>query len=470
MVDAGNEFNPVVVFDCCSSAGAVFLFSKAALESFHVDRPAFFGGHELGEVDREAVGVEEFEGKVSVDGICAGVSVDVVFKAFDASGKGFEEGLFFFEDDALDELLLFYEFGILGSHLGDEGINEGVDEGFFETEEGVAVADGTTQDATYDVTSLGVAGELTVGDAEADSAKVVGNDAHGNVGLVVLAIGAAGKAGYMLDEGLEDVGVVVGFFALHDHAETFEAHAGVDVLGFEGLEGTVGKAVVLHEDKIPDFDYEGVVFVDKVAAGDLEFVGGVAEVYMDFATGTAGTLFSHFPEVVFLGTFEDAAFVDVLFPVVVGFSVHFEAVFLIASEDGDVEVVFVDMENFGEEFPAKGDGFAFEVVAEGPVAKHFEHGVVVGVVADFFEVVVLATDAKTFLCVADAGERSGGVAEEDVFELVHASVGEHEGGVVFDYHGIRRHNMMPFAFEKLEELIADFVAGHCIIIIDADLN
>ncbi len=181
---------------------------------------------------------------------------------------------------------------------------------------------------------------------------------------------------------------------------------------------------------------------------------------MDLAAGAAGSLFAHLPEVVFFGAFQDAVFGYVFFPVAVGFGVHVEAVFVVASEDGDVEVVLVDVHHFGEEFPAEGDGFALEIVAERPVAEHLEHGVVVGVVAYFFKVVVFAADAETFLGVAGAGIWRVGIAEEDVFELVHARVGEHEGGVVFHNHGSRGDYVVTFAFEEFEELCADFVTGH----------
>ena len=136
-----------------------------------------------------------------------------------------------FEDDALDKLLLADKFGILSAHLADKGVDKPVDEGLFETEESVAVADSTAQDSADDISGFGIAGQLPVGDAEADGTQVVGDDAHGNIGLLVLAVGAAGHVGNLLDKGLEDIGVVVGFLALHDHAEALESHACVDMFG-----------------------------------------------------------------------------------------------------------------------------------------------------------------------------------------------------------------------------------------------
>ena len=50
--------------------------------------------------------------------------------------------------------------------------------------------------------------------------------------------------------------------------------------------------------------------------------------------------------------------------------------------------------------------------------------------ADVFEVVVLASGAHAFLRRGGAGVVAVLEAEEDVFELVHAGVGEEQRGVV----------------------------------------
>ena len=456
----GDEFLPVVIFDGGGGAGTVLLGLKAAGEAFHVNGPTLLGGHELREVDGEAVGVEQLEGEVAVDGAGLFGAADIFLEAADAGGEGAQEGLLLLEDDAGDELLLLGKLGVLVSHLLDEGGDELVDEGLLESEEGIAVAHGTAQDATDDVSCLGVGGQLPVGDGERDGAEVVGDDAHGDVVLFTLSIGAAAEGGDLLDEGLEDVGVVVRLLALYHHAEALEAHAGVDMLGLQGLQCAVGEAVELHEDEVPYLDDEGVVLVDEFFTGHFGFLLGAAEVDMYLAAGAAGTLLAHLPEVVLLRAAEDALLGDMLLPVAVGLGVHLEVVALVASEDGDVEVLLVDVHHLGEELPGVGDGLLLEVVTKAPIAQHLEHRVVVGVVSHLFEVVVLAADAQALLCVAGAGVGRGGVAEEDVLELVHARVGEHEGGVVLHYHGSRGDHGVLLALEEIEEGFADFVASH----------
>ena len=264
----------------------------------------------------------------------------------------------------------------------------------------------------------------------------------------------------MLDKGLEDVGVVVGLLALHYHAQALETHTGVDMFGLEGLEGAVGQTVVLHEYEVPYLNDQGVILVHQFMSGHKLFLRLVAQVDMYLAARAAGALLAHFPEIVLLRAFQNAALVDMLFPEVVSFGVHLQAVLCIAAKHGDVQVPFVDMHHLGQEFPTVSDGLAFEIVAKRPVAQHLEHGVVVSVVAHFLQVVVLAADAEAFLRIAGTGIGCIGIAEEDVLELVHAGVGEHEGGVVLDDHGCAGHHLVLLALEKVEECFAYFVACH----------
>jgi hypothetical protein len=87
-----------------------------------------------------------------------------------------------------------------------------------------------------------------------------------------------------------------------------------------------------------------------------------------------------------------------------------------------------DAPDLGEQFPAPGERVLLEVVAEGPVAQHLEHRVVVGIETDVLEVVVLAAGADAFLGVGHALPRGGLVAEEVGHELVHAGVREQQVG------------------------------------------
>ena len=96
---------------------------------------------------------------------------------------------------------------------------------------------------------------------------------------------------------------------------------------------------------------------------------------------------------------DDMVFGEELFPDGSSLLISAEPFFGTALEDCCIEVLGVYLQYINDIFPCPTDGFLLEVVAKGPVAEHLEHGVVVGVVAYLFEVVVLAADAEALLAV-----------------------------------------------------------------------
>ena len=73
-------------------------------------------------------------------------------------------------------------------------------------------------------------------------------------------------AGLLLDgfeDGSENVGVVVGHFALQDRGDALEAHACVNVLARQHGEGLVLVAEHLDEHKIPDLQHIRIVLASR---------------------------------------------------------------------------------------------------------------------------------------------------------------------------------------------------------------
>ena len=81
---------------------------------------------------------------------------------------------------------------------------------------------------------------------------------------------------------------------------------------------------------------------------------------------------------------------------------------------------------------------------------------VVGIVAYFFQVVVLARYAEAFLGIGNALKLNGFVAQKQVLKRRHARVNEHQCRVVFHHDGRRRHDLVLFGGKEIEELFADF--------------
>ncbi len=293
---------------------------------------------------------------------------------------------------------------------------------------------------------------------------MVGNDAHGDVGLGRALVGTvvfyAADVLHKADDGRKNVGVVGVALALQNHGEALEAHAGIHMFGGQLFERAVGLAVELNEHVVPDFHHLGVVLIHEFVAGHEGALGVAAQVHMYFGAGAAGTGVAHFPEIVFFVAVKNLFAGQEAQPKLEGFVVAVELFFFIAAEYRSVEAVFGDAEHVVEQLPRPGNGFVFEIVADAPVAQHFKHGMVGTVVAYIFEVIVFARHAHTLLRVRNARIIRRLVAEKEVFELVHARVGEHEGGVFAVNDGGGGHDFVAFGSKKIEEGFADFACGH----------
>ena len=114
LFDTGEQLDPVVAFRFGGSTRAVLLLGKAFGEAVHIDRPTLFRRHKLSEVDGEAVSVEEFECKGTIDNLVDGNLLlaglarsltfeslsDIIIKFLDSVAESFEKRLLLLEDDA----------------------------------------------------------------------------------------------------------------------------------------------------------------------------------------------------------------------------------------------------------------------------------------------------------------------------------------------------------------------------------
>jgi hypothetical protein len=129
--------------------------------------------------------------------------------------------------------------------------------------------------------------------------------------------------------------------------------------------------------------------------------------------------------------------------------------------DGDEELVRLEAELLGDQRPGQLDRPVLEVVAEREVAEHLEECVVARGVADIVEVVVLAAGPHAFLRgrrpIVGAPLHPG----EDVLELYHAGVREHQRRIVLRHEAGRGHHLVPSLGEVVEEGRPDLVdAAH----------
>ena len=96
-------------------------------------------------------------------------------------------------------------------------------------EEGIGIANGTSQNTTDNVACLGITGQLTVGNGEAHGTDMVGNHTHGHICISLRSgILQTREAFNLFDHRLEYIGIVVRVLALDGAHQSFEAHTGID--------------------------------------------------------------------------------------------------------------------------------------------------------------------------------------------------------------------------------------------------
>ncbi len=95
----------------------------------------------------------------------------------------------------------------------------------------------------------------------------------------------------------------------------------------------------------------------------------------------------------------------------------------------------IHSKDFSHKFPGKLDCLALEIIAKRKVAEHLEKGVVPGCFSYFIKIVVFAPCAYALLRGAGTHIVALLQTKKDIFELVHASVGEEQGRIVGGQQG-----------------------------------
>ena len=397
-------------------------------------------GHVVHDVQREAVGVVQLERGFAGNDLLApvGEGVHFLFKHGEALVEGGGEALLFLAGHAGHEVGAGAQFGVVLAHDFHDLERGLVQERLLHPHE-AAEAEGAADKAAQHVAAAFVGGQDAVRDHEGDGAAVVRDDAQGGVVVGIVAVADTGEFGHVVDENLEQVGVVVGAHALAHARDAFKAHAGVDGRAGQGDAGAVGKLLELHEHEVPDFKETVAVALADAAVRAAGHVRPLIEV--DFRTGSAGAGIAHAPEVVLFAEAEDALGRDASH-----FLPEFEG-FVIVLVDGDVEPILGQFQVFGDEGPRETDGVFLEVVPEGEVAEHFEESVVARGAAHVVEVVVLAAHAQALLGRGGTHVVAFFLSAENFLELHHARVGEQQGRVVAGDQGRGGDFGVPVFFE-----------------------
>ena len=242
------------------------------------------------------------------------------------------------------------------------------------------------------------------------------------------------------DQGAEQVDVVIVVLVLQDGREALQAHASVDRRLGQRDALFLCHLLELHEDQVPDLDEPVAVLVRAArrSAGDA-----FAVIVEDLRARAAGAGVAHRPEIVRGRDADD---------LVVGQARDLLPVagrLVVGVIDRDQQLVLGQAVVPGQEIPGQLDRMFLEVVAEREVAQHLEEGVVAGRVAHVLEIVVLAARADALLRGRRPRVGARFEAGEDVLELHHAGVREHQRRVVARHQGARLNDFVAVLAEVL---------------------
>ncbi len=184
---------------------------------------------------------------------------------------------------------------------------------------------------------------------------------------------------------------------------------------------------------------------------------------MYLAARAARAGLAHFPEIVVAVAVDDMRFGKMLLPIRSGLIVALKTLGGITLEDRRIKARRVKVQDVYKILPGPVDGFLLEVIAERPVAQHLEHCMMVGVVTHLLKVIMFSGHTQTLLAVSHTAALGGPVAEDNVFKLIHAGIGEHQCRVILNHHRSRGHNLMTALLKKALERFSDFVRSHHIL-------
>ena len=403
--------------------------------------------HLAGQVDRETVGIIEFERiRAGEHALALGLMLgEQVGEDVHAGVDGLGEVLLLVADDAGDICLLLAQLRVLALVFVHDHVHDLIQERLVDAEE-LAVARRAAQQTAQHVAAALVRRQDAVRDHHDGGADMVGDDAQGHIGLVAVAIVRAGDLADLVGDVHDGVHIEERIHALADNGQTLEAHAGVDVLLNEVRVVAVAVVVKLGKDVVPDLHITVAVAAGRAVR--LTAAVFLAAVKIDLRAGAAraGAML---PEVIVLAEAGDAALGDAN---LVAPDIKCLVVLFI---HGRVQPLGVEADpvRARQKLPRPGDGFMLEVVAEGEVAEHLKIRAVARGLADVFNV----AGADALLAGADAVARRLLIALEVGLHRRHAGVDEQQARIILRDEREARQAQVPLRLEKAQEHLAQFI-------------
>ena len=258
----------------------------------------------------------------------------------------------------------------------------------------------------------------------------------------------AGRFHRSVDERTEKIDIVIVVHALQHRGNALQSHAGIDRRTRQRHALLLRHLLVLHEDEVPDLDEPVAVFI-RAAGRTARNAFAVIVEYLGARTARARV--PHGPEIVAGRNADDPAIRQAgdLLPVM--------RRLVIGVIDRDQQPARIQPELPGDQVPGEFDRTLLEIVAEREVAEHLEEGVMARRIADIVEVVVLAAGAHALLRGHGARVAACLQPREDVLELYHSGIGEHQCRVVARHERAGGNDLVTVLPKIVEEGRPDFV-------------
>ena len=332
------------------------------------------------------------------------------------------------------------QFGVTNLAGDDNGIHQISQERMVDAQH-TAMAGSAAQQAAHNITAAFVGGQDAVRSHEHGSADMVGDDADGDIVLLICTVLFAGDALHMVQNSGNGINFKQVIHILHDNGQTLQAHAGINVRFGQQRIGALAIGIILAEHQVPDF-HEAVA-VTANAAGRLAAAILQAAVKVDLTAGAARTR-AMLPEVILFAQADHVVFGDAdrLGPDIIGL--------VIVLIDRDIQAVSGDFQLFGQELPSPGNDLFLEIILEAEVAQHFKEAAMACGNADALN--IRGTDA-----LLAGGNTVAGrffLAKEPLFHRCHTAVDKQQAGVIFGHQREAAKAQMAFAFKIVQVFFA----------------
>ena len=127
--------------------------------------------------------------------------------------------------------------------------------------------------------------------------------------------------------------------------------------------------------------------------------------------------------------------------------------FLVVLIDRGIQTILFQTDNFGQKFPAPGNGSVLEIIAEGEVAQHLKIGAVTGGMTNALQI----GGADALLAGGHTVAGRGNLAGEELLHRCHTGVDKKEGFVALGDQRVAGQAQMSFGFKKREIFFSQII-------------